>query len=68
MLSLYSRLPAVFFRAVEAAATIAVMGNIETTKNITKNITNNMNLQSLSGSMRISRKDKGPALDLLQVV
>jgi len=64
VLSLYSRLPAVFFRAVEAAATIAVMGNIETTKNIT----NNMNLQLLSGSMRISRKDKGPALDLLQVV
>jgi len=46
---------------------IAVMGNIETTKNITKNITNNMNLQLLSGSMRISRRDKGPALDLLQV-
>jgi hypothetical protein len=36
-LSPCSRRPAVFFRAVEAAATIAVMGNIETTKNITNN-------------------------------
>ena len=63
MLSLYSRLPAVFFRAVEAAGMIAVMGNIETTKNIT----NNLNLQLLSRSIRISRKDKGPTLDLLQV-
>jgi hypothetical protein len=42
---------------------IAVMGNIETTKNIT----NNLNLQLLSRSIRISRKDKGPTLDLLQV-